>query len=400
MTPSLLARRLTVAAAFAMSGLTTTAFAATPSYTFTDISIGNYPNVADINNLGQVAGSAYVDVGSGGDVDIEHRGFLYSQGQWQILGALGSTIDAYGATNSYSAARALNNAGHVVGESDTASTVYDSRGHAYGRAAFSWSQGQISPLPNAAVLTPLSINNQGHIAGMVGEIDNYAGTDSRVASLYANGQLTQLNQLGLGSTAAGINSKDQVVGTYSLDRFNGLTHAFLYENGQVKDLGTLGGSNSVGSAINDAGQITGWSQLGGGDTSHAFVYDKGLMKDLGLLAGLDNTLGRDINAQGVVVGTAFSGYDVDKGHAFVYSDGGLHDLNTLVDAQARQGWLLTDAIGINDQGTIIGHAMSGQERRLFMLTPVPEPQAWAMALGGLMVAGSLLRQRQSRSTQT
>lgn len=372
---------------------------AAPAYAFTDITLGSYPDITDINNAGQVVGSAYVEVSSAQGPRTEHRGFLYTQGQFQVLGSLGVATDAYGTPSSYSAARAINIAGQVVGTSDTATTVYDSRGHAYGRAPFSWAQGQMSALPNAAGFTPLAINAQGRMAGMVGEIDNYAGSDSRVASIYAAGQLTQLNQLGLGSAASGINDQNQVVGTYSIDRFNYVTHAFLYENGQVHDLGTLGGTSSSGSAINAAGQIAGSSQLSGSDKFHAIRYSGGALQDLGTIGGFDNSLGRDINAQGVVVGAAYSGYDLEAAHAFVYSGGAMLDLNSLVDAQARQGWLLTDAVGINDQGIIVGHAVAGGQRRLFMLTPVPEAQSWAMALAGLLTVGGILRARRQRTPE-
>ncbi len=72
--------------------------------------------------------------------------------------------------------------------------------------------------------------------------------------------MTDLDPLGAGSSASGINNKGQVVG-YSTTP-GGAQHAFLYADARMLDLNTLIDTNSgwtlqLASAINDNGQIVG-----------------------------------------------------------------------------------------------------------------------------------------------
>ena len=64
------------------------------------------------------------------------------------------------------------------------------------------------------------------------------------------------------------------------------------------------------------------------------------------------------------------------------------DLNTLISSGS--GWVLKSALGINDEGQIVGYGTgpSGQEKA-FLLTIIPEPASVVLlALGG---AAMLLR---------
>jgi hypothetical protein len=72
-------------------------------------------------------------------------------------------------------------------------------------------------------------------------------------------------------------------------------------------------------------------------------------------------------ANGVAVGS----YTWPAGgkHAFVYTDaGGSVDLNTLVAADS--GWVLSNAVGVNTNGQIVGHGLVGVNPRVYRLTPV------------------------------
>jgi probable HAF family extracellular repeat protein len=116
------------------------------------------------------------------------------------------------------------------------------------------------------------------------------------------------------------------------------------------DLGTLGGSSSWAKGINSRGQVVGYSDTTGGLAQHGMLW----------------------------------------------SDGALIDLNSFVDAAAASdGWVLTNAYAINDDGLITGVVTYADgDYHAFLLTPVPEPQTYVLALAGLCVIGHALRRRQ------
>jgi hypothetical protein len=56
---------------------------------------------------------------------------------------------------------------------------------------------------------------------------------------------------------------------------------------------------------------------------------------------------------------------------------GMVDLNSLIDPSS--GWVLLQAIGINDSGQIVGQGQFDGQTRAFLLTPVPEPKHLVLA---------------------
>jgi probable HAF family extracellular repeat protein len=163
------------------------------------------------------------------------------------------------------------------------------------------------------------------------------------------------------------------------------------------DLGTLGGTNSDGRAINAAGQVTGQSQTAGNSAYHAFrTTATGLISnpgtDLGTLPGFTNSIGVGINALGVVVGTSYpANGDNFSSRAFI-DDTQMRDLNDLIPAGS--GWLLLGASGINDLGQITGGGTINGQTHAFLLTPVPEPSALALA-GCAAAGGWIVRRRRT-----
>ena len=94
--------------------------------------------------------------------------------------------------------------------------------------------------------------------------------------------------------------------------------------------------------------------------------------DLGSLGGNTST-GYSINNAGQVMG-------IVNRHAFLYSNGIMTDLNSLIDPNLQL--TLTAATATNDLGQIVAN---GDDNRAYLLTPVPEPGAWALfGVSGLL----------------
>jgi probable HAF family extracellular repeat protein len=124
--------------------------------------------------------------------------------------------------------------------------------------------------------------------------------------------------------------------------------AFLDTNNTLKNLGTLGGSNSYGQAVSSSGEVVGNAQNALGYT-HAFLWNGSQMVDLGTLGGT-NSYAYGTNDQGQVVG--FSLTADGSTHAFFYSSGVMYDLNSLLSPGTN--WTITEALGIDAQGDIVG----------------------------------------------
>ena len=120
------------------------------------------------------------------------------------------------------------------------------------------------------------------------------------------------------------------------------------------------------------------------------------MTDLGTLGGADAySEAWDINNGGQIVGS--STLTLDGGIiAVIWDNGQIVDLNSFLDISLKQeGWFLTSATSINDSGQILAQMFNHQlrEGRQALLTPVPEPETYAMLLAGLGLLGFTMRKR-------
>ena len=140
----------------------------------------------------------------------------------------------------------------------------------------------------------------------------------------------------------------------------------------MSDLGTLGGPQSFATGINDRGQIVGAAMLDPANTvQHAFLYSAGKMVDLGLLPGTNFSEAMGINNSGTIVGDS-------QGRLVIWQNGSILDVNNLL--KDPPGFLLSYAAGINDLGQIVGFTYdSGGHAHGFLLTPsdLPAPAAFA-----------------------
>ena len=189
-------------------------------------------------------------------------------------------------------------------------------------------------------------------------VGSYTGSDTLLHAFSSTGGVTtDLGTIpggGYFNTARAINNAGTIVGNaYGADS---VPHAFSYSNGTMTDLGVLPGGHagSIAFAVSASGIVAGWSSTAASYGGHAFAYASGTMTDLGTLGDPSVTsYATGVNDSGTVVGWSQTATSTEK-HAFIYSGGtmtGLGNLGGPTDMSDS-----SDAVGINDAGTIGGDA--------------------------------------------
>ena len=272
---------------------------------------GTNSDARALNDAGQIVGQANLTG------DTASHAFLWTQGAgMQDLGAL---------TGTQSYATAINASGQVVGQWFSPQTQF--------LEPFIWTpNGGMKDLgsPLGGLTLVAGINSAGHVA-----LTSYS-PDGAVSRAYLwtpeTGALL-LDSLGNASTAAySITGFDAVAGTAG-------SHAAVWLPAGAQDLGTLGGLSSLARQIGSSGVVVGQSQLAGNKVTHSFIWTVPFgMQDLGQLPNHPNNSPESINAKGQVVG--FSG---GSGTYFWSLDSGMKSVTAL-----------QSPAGLNDAGQIIG----------------------------------------------
>ena len=189
--------------------------------------------------------------------------------------------DLGGLGGSYTFAYGINDAGQVVGSSNTRS------GSTH---AVTWQDSSMSDLDPSGlqgyVYEAMAINNLGEI---VGTAPATAGNASH-ATLWQSGAATDLGTLGNAySIAWGINDNGQIVGQAG-------GQAFVRQNGVITALTTAGG---CAYAINSSGQVVGSSRVNV-QYDQATLWQNGQTISLG--ASFNQSTAYAINDSGWIVG--------------------------------------------------------------------------------------------------
>jgi probable HAF family extracellular repeat protein len=189
-----------------------------------------------INSSGQIAGWSTAPGGTGDHAMVEADGKMTDLG----------TIDG----GTASVANGVNDAGVVIGNSDTAAS--DEHGFVYQNGTVT----DIGTLggPNSSVD---AINDNGVVTG-----SSQDAADVSHPFVYSGGKLTSLGTYNIDTTPQAINDNGVIVGTtYGVDTGNNpFTHAFIYQAGTFQDLNNLipagsGWRLTDAVAINTTGQI-------------------------------------------------------------------------------------------------------------------------------------------------
>lgn len=314
-----------------------------------------------------------------------------------------------------SGATALSNNGLITGWTQSRSTYIGN--------AVTWNASTAPLVIGDSKTIGKAVNDAGQAAGVT-----YSGYTTVHATLWQDGIAYDLGANGYNSNALAINASGQVVG-WSGEDFRCCNMATLWDtaNSQQRRLSEV---ESEARAINTSGQVAGWrfanesmrATLWTGTQTIALgepqdhsaangINDIGQVVgtnwnqqlnrlDAVLWSGIDTTyltplshmktsIAADINNKGLIVGN--SANESNRQHAVLWIGSEVIDLNSYLDPQLiAEGWSLTQATAINDDGWIIGHAEQVKNGssiyRGFLLSPVPEPSSLVMILiGGVII---------------
>jgi probable HAF family extracellular repeat protein len=296
-----------------------------------------------LNNAGQAAGSSSTPTAA--------IAALFSNGKATNISTLGSNV---------SLATGINLSGEIVGWNDFYSNPN------FEPQAFLYSNGSMKNIDSPSVFASgteaSAINDAGEVVGT-----GYFTSGTFHAFLYSGGKMTDLGPPGaLQASAVAINNSGQIIGGYYLTK--GGAGEFLVTNGKMTTLPVPPGSSAVSAfAINDSGEIAGALLFASGAPSHAAKFANGVWTDLGAITGASATRATGINLAGEIVGTAlfpqtqYHPPKPGKHVPFIAITGGLVNLNTLVPTGT--GFVLTDAVAINDLGQILCNATNSVGRK-------------------------------------
>jgi probable HAF family extracellular repeat protein len=273
--------------------------------------------------------------------------------------------------------QAINEGGHIAGDLNQGGG---------GSHAFFWNGASVQDIHSLGIKSVgIEISDSDEV---VGWFETSPGRP--MAYRWKAGVMTSLGTFGgPESTAHGINDSGQVVGSAETSNLNDRAYIWSDANGDnVSDPGEMVqlpdmGLSSSANGVNDAGVAAGFVLNGQFKRVGAIWKDNTSFQPIGLLPNRTESEAFDINNQGQVVGIS--------GVPFVWEDGQIVELSTLV--RQGQGWTLLSAEAINDTGWIIGSGLRLGKQTGYLLIPIPEPSGSILIISSV---GLLLSRRPPR----
>jgi probable HAF family extracellular repeat protein len=206
-----------------------------------------------------------------------------------------------------------------------------------------------------------------------GTIVGYADSPNRstiVPVVWINGTISILPTLSAGHAFAdAISDMGDIVGDAMTA--SGQTHAVLWPvTGGVVDLHTVSSTFSIALSINNVGQVVGFATTPHGERGFVWLPLTGMLT-LEPLAGDTLSAAYGVNDAGTIVGNSLLPDPVVARYNHIaavrWDNGVATDLVTLVTNGV--GWVLENAVSINQAGVIVGMGtLNGQEHG-YMLVP-------------------------------
>lgn len=294
------------------------------------------------------------------------------------------------ASRAFAVANGANDSGIVVGTGAT--TSFGSN-----RLPLIWQNGSVSQLglPTGQTLGDANDVNASGVA--VGSVN---GGSLQRGAIYSGGTGSVITQTTTNGsffiTAFGVNDSGRVVGQ-GIDPNNAAVNVgIVYDisTNTTFSVGALPGFNgALAFDVSNTGFVVGSSMLNQGSGLPFIWSDANGISAIPLPTGTSQGGARGVNSAGWVVGTASSAFAIP----FVYDGTNTYRLADVI-AAGGAGWDLSNntsssALGISDNGIIVGTGVFNGVVHGYAMVPVPEPIS--LAVLGLGTLGLLRRKKRS-----
>jgi len=310
---------------------------------------GSYSFARDLNNSGQVVGDAETEprIFDNADPPIpQMRPFISAPNG-------GPLAEIFGTGKFWGDARAVNDAGQVVGATTSGSSH---------PISYATEPGSLAAHPTLDFTFVSDINSVGQSV-----FDRYQYNVSSVIGTYLGTDLVKITPTDWPAEQDGPELNAVALNDHAQVAVNDGTFGYRWSIGEGMINLTPDATSSVVSDINNAAQIIGTLVRDG--AQQAFVTHRYSTALIMLGAPGDGNVPTGINSYGQIVGTAlFNGAK----HGYVTTPWNVHrtiDLDVLREV-TRDAWSQLAPVAINDRGQIAGTGSINGEDRAFLLTPL------------------------------
>ncbi len=339
--------------------LAAAALAGPPQYTIIDLGV-----VVPGQSASQGNGVSRNGVAVGRCLGTPSQAFSWTQ----VGGIVGLPNDP---SRNFCVANAANDFGQVVGTGST--TAFGS-----GAIPLIWTNGVVAQLPLPSGYSIGRANDVNDAGVSVGSVGSGTGEVGSIWLQSGPSAITAATSTGcVFRTAYGINNAGIVCG-FGIDPGNAARNVgMIYdsESNISTEVGALpGGNGALAFGISDGGHIVGSSMMNQG-SGLPFIWTEATgIQPIPLPAGTSQGSARAVNSAGWAVGTASSAFAIP----FLYDGTQTYRLADLLPAGT--GWDLATntssaALGISENGIIVGTGVLGGQVRAFAMVPAGEPCA-------------------------